>query len=188
VPGLETRINSDLLDAHNDCAVFGRFHPDDPVRIAMAASQKGFYLLETDGRIVCRQVIGHAQLVVPGRFVPHLPDTQIMVNTLWESAGIYCLLDGRGQLLRRWELGVFSPMERLRWPGHDADLLLLTDYDRRPAIMNGEGQILWQADTSAFGDWRRLPGAGVSVFRARAWPVGAFLANYGPRLVLYAAP
>src|SRR2546430_1799192 len=56
VPGLETRINSDLLDAHNDCAVFDRFHPDDPVRLAMAASQKGFYLLETDGRIVSRQV------------------------------------------------------------------------------------------------------------------------------------
>jgi hypothetical protein len=164
---LETRINSDMLDAHNDFTVFGRFYPGDPLRIAVAASQKGFYLLENDGCIVRRQVVGHVQEVIPGRFVADVPGTQLMTNTLWESAGIYTLFDGRGNFLRRWELGVFSPMRRIEWPGYATDLLLLTDYDRRPALMDGAGKILWQADATRFGDWWRLPGQGVCEFVGR---------------------
>jgi hypothetical protein len=62
-----------------------------------------------------------------------------------------------------------------------------TDFDRCPANMDSEGRIVWQADASVFGDWRRLPKHGVSLFRTRELSGDAFAANYGPSLLIYGA-
>ncbi|MBI4027193.1 MAG: hypothetical protein HY360_19565 [Verrucomicrobia bacterium] len=186
VPGLETRFNSDMVDAHADWVEFGRFHPADPQRIALAASQKGFYLLEIDGQIVSRQILGHAQLIALGKYDNDLEGRQFLVGTLWESAGIYWLLDARGKPIRCWELGVFSPAYPLRWAGEAADLILLGDYDRCPAILDAFGRILWQADLKSLGAWRRLHKQGFCLFRTAEFPCDLFAATFANQLILFA--
>ena len=183
VSGLQTLVNSDMVDAHNDMSVIGRFRPDDPPRIAMAASQNGFYLLGADGTVVARHLVGHAQQVVPGRFDPSREGVQFLVNTLWESAGIFAFIGGDGELLKTWEFGQFSAMFPLRWRDCEGDLALLTDLDRRPAIMNHYGKILWHAPSPRDASWRRLPVHGVTPFRTEG--SDSFLVNYGARLVRY---
>lgn len=186
VPGLNTKVNSDMIDAHADWTEFVRLRPDGPLRVLLAASQKGLYFLDAGGRVLWRRIVGHVQYFMTGNF-DHQQDAQwVVASTLWESAGICRVFDADGAPRQRWELPMFSPLCRLPWPGYPADLILIPEYNRAPAIMDVNGQILWQAEP----EWNRmrlpLNKNNEPPFRTREFAGNIFSADYGTRLVLYA--
>lgn len=180
VPGLDAMINSDLLDAHADWTEFVRIPPGNSRQILLAASQKGLFLLDAEGHVLWRRVMGHVQMFATGAFAPD--GLGIVAATLWESAGIYCLFDAAGTLLRRWELPIFSPLYRLRRP--DAERILLTEYNRMPALLDASGTILWQAEGTR--SCRRLRKNNEPPFHSREFEDDLFSTCDFDELVLFA--
>ncbi len=74
----------------------------------MAASDLGFLLLDTEGNLLARHPIGHAQNLGAGRVRPDLPGRQLIVRTYWGNQGITYLFDCEGNLLLTRETQVGS--------------------------------------------------------------------------------
>ena len=187
VPGLNTEINDDMLDAHADWVDAARLNPDDPVCLLLAASQKGLFMLSAQGQVLRRHIIGHAQTLAIGAFDSNLRGRQVVVSTLWESAGIYWLFDSQCRPLRRWEMGVFSPVFPLRWPGANPDVIFLPYYDLGPAILDSFGRILWQMPAEIMGRNKKqeVKNNG-GIFRHRGMEFDLFTAVQGRTLAMFA--
>lgn len=101
VPGSDPDRNRFPGPEHADSVLIERFglEPDSPIRIAIAASDMGFMLLDTQGRILAQRLIGHAQNLAAGRFRPDLGGRQFLVRTQWGNQNILNLFDYDGNLL-----------------------------------------------------------------------------------------
>ncbi|MBI3948355.1 MAG: hypothetical protein HY321_20740 [Armatimonadetes bacterium] len=110
---------------HNDRFIIGPLGPgpDAPLRVAVAASDLGFLLLDVEGRPLAHHRVGHAQWICAGRFRPDLPGRQMVVGTLWGNSNILNLLDCEGNLLRVREPNIGPPMP-LYWLGGEHALML----------------------------------------------------------------
>ncbi|MBI3945993.1 MAG: hypothetical protein HY321_08745 [Armatimonadetes bacterium] len=123
---LTTGSPPDPSGEHNDRFIIGQFGPgpDAPLRIAIAASDLGFILLDAEGRLLANHRIGHAQWICAGRFRPDLPGRQMVVGTLWGNPNIFNLFDSEGNLLRIREPNIGPPMP-LYWLGGEHALMLI---------------------------------------------------------------
>jgi hypothetical protein len=101
VPGSDPDRNRFPGPEHADSVLVERFglEPDAPIRIAIAASDMGFLLLDTQGHLLAQHRIGHAQSLAAGRFRPDLPGRQFLVRTQWGNQNIANLFDYDGNLL-----------------------------------------------------------------------------------------
>jgi hypothetical protein len=106
VPGGDPLRNRYPGPEHVDGLLIDRFGPgsDAPIRVALAASDLGFILLDVEGHILAQHRIGHAQWIAAGRFRPDLPGRQLVVGTQWGNNGIINLFDCEGRLLLIREL------------------------------------------------------------------------------------
>ena len=143
---------------HCDKMMLERFADDEdaPVRIAMAASDLGFLLLDTDGHLLVQHKVGHAQGLAAARFRPDLPGRQFVVTTYWGNRGIVNLFDCEGRPLLIRERPEVRGMP-VNWLGDGGALLsgaralfdgnldpvveLPPGRDLRPAVwdVNGDG-------------------------------------------------
>jgi hypothetical protein len=101
VPGSDPDRNRFPGPEHADAVLVERFglEPNAPIRIAIAASDMGFLLLDTQGHLLAQHRIGHAQSLAAGRFRPDLPGRQFLVRTQWGNQNIANLFDYDGNLL-----------------------------------------------------------------------------------------
>ena len=124
VPGGDPYRNRFPGPEHCDSVLLECFSDGDdaPVQIAMAASDMGFLLLDTDGCVLVQHRIGHAQSLAAVRFRPSLPGRQFAVQTFWGNRYIMHLFDceGRPLLIReRPDVGTMP----VNWLGDGSALL-----------------------------------------------------------------
>jgi hypothetical protein len=126
-PPLTTDSAPEFGSQHNDRTLIEAFEPgpDAPMRVAIAASDLGFLLLDVEGNLLAHHRIGHAQWITSGRFRPDLPGRQIAVGTFWGNSNILNIFDCYGNLLRVREPG-FGPMQSFYWQGRDAAPLIVS--------------------------------------------------------------
>ena len=146
VPGCDPLENLYPGSEHVDGVLIDRLGPgpDAPLRVALAASDMGFILLDVKGRILSQQRIGHAQWITAGRFQPELPGRQIAVGTTWGNHGIFYLFDCDGKLIFTREIQRSQPWP-IYWLGTDRPLFLI----------RGWATGFWNADNDRIF---RLPG------------------------------
>jgi hypothetical protein len=126
-PPLTTGSAPEALSEHNDRFLIEAFEPgpDAPVRVAVAASDLGFLLLDVEGNLLVHHRVGHAQWIMSGDFRTDLPGREIVVGTYWGNDYILNLIDCYGNLLRIKE-PAFGPPSPLYWQGRDTPPLLAT--------------------------------------------------------------
>jgi hypothetical protein len=126
VPGGDPDYNRYPGPEHADGVLIERLGPgpDAPLRVAVAASDLGFVLLDVEGRVLAHHSIGHAQWIHAARFRPDLPGRQIAIGTLWGNSSIFNLFDCDGNLLmiREPSPGKVMPVY---WLGGDNPLVVL---------------------------------------------------------------
>ncbi|MBN1671283.1 MAG: hypothetical protein JXR37_09635 [Kiritimatiellae bacterium] len=123
VPGAEPYYNGYPGSEHLDSVLIESFGPAGaPVQIAMAASDLGFVLLDTDGTVRAHHRVGHAQALGAGRFRPDLPGRQFAVRTAWGNFDILNLFDCEGAPLLTREIAAGS-VAPVNWLGDGSVLL-----------------------------------------------------------------
>lgn len=79
--------------------------PNGPLRCYYTCSDEGFTVLDaTDGSMVKKIMIGHAQNSSVGRYRPELPGRQFMTINFHSNVGIMYLFDADGNILQSAEL------------------------------------------------------------------------------------
>ncbi len=139
VPGGDAIRNRFPGPEHMDSVILNRFGPgpDAPMQIAMAASDLGFILMDTQGKVLAQHYVGHAQALGCGRFRSDLPGRQFVVATAWGNFFILNLFDCRGQLLLTREVPRCSVIP-VNWLGDGSALLrfeqVLADGNFEPVV------------------------------------------------------
>ena len=94
------------MDCHVDEIIIGRFDPENPkYQIALASGEDGFILADEDGKIIARDMPGHAQRISAANFCPDLPGLEICATTFWRNTGIVTYYDCKGKKLFSFEPG-----------------------------------------------------------------------------------
>jgi len=136
VPGADPEKNVYPGSEHADAILIERFGgPEAPWRIALAASDFGFVLLDSRGQVVAHHRIGHAQWLSAARFRPQRPDRQIVVGTAWGNHNIIHLFDGDGKLLMLREMN-FGPPIPVYWLGTESPLFTVPSW--AAGLFNGD--------------------------------------------------
>ncbi|MBD2843846.1 hypothetical protein IDH44_01465 [Paenibacillus sp. IB182496] len=127
---------------HTDEILIGRWDPDAPEpQIAIASGDEGFMIADLQGRLLRKEMIGHAQRVSIGNYRPDLAGLEICVTTYWGNQGIVYLFDCKGELLHQFEPtsngNVITPVN---WTGDGRDLVLLSGSVRHGGLIDGHGR------------------------------------------------
>ncbi|HUU22553.1 MAG TPA: hypothetical protein VM389_08460 [Phycisphaerae bacterium] len=183
VPGGDPLHNRYPGPEHTDAVLIERFGPaeDSPLRIALAASDLGFVLLDVEGEILAQHRVGHAQALAAARFRPDLPGRQFVVQTAWGNFHILNLFDCEGNLLLTRELpdgGVYP----VNWCGDGGALLR---FDRHLADGNFEPVVNLPPGESVHPSAYDVNGDGVDEILLRR---GDTLQVYGPESLPAARP
>jgi hypothetical protein len=156
------------LSDHADGIAVGKWTADPaaPAREIIGASDEGFLILDTEGRILQHIRLGHAQSPAVGKFRPDLPGLQIAIVNFWNNPGIVTILDMEGNTLAKVEpLHIGSPLLPVNWAGDGQELIflnadpkeggLLDGWGRRVAMFPGDGHpVLCGAVLNVTGDER----------------------------------
>ncbi|MCL1793857.1 MAG: hypothetical protein FWG34_08300 [Oscillospiraceae bacterium] len=126
--GADGRLIWELPDmvCHVDEIIIGKFDPGNPkYQIALASGEDGFILADQDGKIISRDMLGHAQRISAANFCPELPGLEICATTFWRNTGIIAYYDCKGKRLFSFETGangnIINPVS---W-GADGKILAL---------------------------------------------------------------
>lgn len=127
---------------HADSAVIGEFGPPGSgLRVALAASDAGFYMLDAEGEVLKHHPMGHAQTVSVAKLRPDVEGLQIVVNTYWGAPGITSIMDHGGKVLREFEpMHYASLLNPVNWPTDGTELLLLSTDPEEGGLMDGYGE------------------------------------------------
>ena len=128
---------------HTDEIIFGPIDPDHPEGIlAVVSGWEGFMLADLDGRILKRDINGHAQRISCGNYCPDRKGYEICVTTYWDNQGIIYLYDCKGNEIWHREAAcngnIISPVN---WSGNGTDLILLNGNTVHGGLMDGQGDI-----------------------------------------------
>mgnify|MGYP006289433817 CR=1 FL=1 len=136
---------------HADNVVFADLHDGDdmavmPVkRIVMAASDAGFYIMDTAGNVRVHHALGHAQSMCIANVLPGRSGLEIMCNTFWGAAGITAVMDETGGILKEFEPMPYACLlQPVNWSplsagDRPADLVLLSTHPRQGGLIDGNG-------------------------------------------------
>ncbi len=130
-----------LRDHADAIAVLPREAGKEPV-LALAASDEGFLLCGSDGRVHRKLLLGHVQTVIVAKLMPDLPGYQCATNTYWGNPGIIYILDKAGTVLNVFQPSVLgSPLVPVNWLGTGQALLLLSAApDETGGLYDGQGR------------------------------------------------
>ncbi|GHT63975.1 hypothetical protein FACS1894110_02740 [Spirochaetia bacterium] len=108
--------------------------------LAIVSGWEGFMLADLGGKILFRDINGHAQRISTGNFCPERPGYEICTTTFWENQGIIYLYDGKGNEIWRREQrcngNIISPVN---WDGTGTDLILLNGNTTHGGMIDGSG-------------------------------------------------
>ncbi|NLG85225.1 MAG: hypothetical protein GX493_11605 [Firmicutes bacterium] len=135
----EIFVGYDLLDAdgrgiwslpisndHTDAIVIGPIDPEREELIAIVSGEEGFMLVDLEGNILKKEIVGHAQRISVGNYRPELPGLEICVSTFWNNQGIIYLYDCHANLLWSDEPSTNGNMIiPVNWTGDGRHLILL---------------------------------------------------------------
>jgi hypothetical protein len=126
---------------HTDEIVIGKIDPDREDIIAIVSGSEGFMLADLQGNIISRHIIGHAQRISVGNYIPELPGLQICITTFWFHQGIIMMYDCKGNLIWSKEPStngnVITPVN---WKGDGQDLILLNGDIEKGGLIDGQGR------------------------------------------------
>lgn len=131
------------LNDHADGIAAGKWTVDAaaPPRVIISASDEGFLVLDTQGRILRHVRLGHAQNPSVGKFRPDVPGLQVAVVNFWNNPGIITILDMEANTLAKVEpLHIGSPLLPVNWSGDGQELLFLNADPREGGLLDGWGR------------------------------------------------
>lgn len=119
-------------------ACFGMRLPNGVVRRFHPAGEAGLIIDDSDGRYVER-LVGHAQHLSIGNFLPQRPGLELICVTYWGNPGIVYLCDPDGRELRTVEaVGLGSVCQPVNWTADGQDLIMLTPALHCGGLYNGQ--------------------------------------------------
>ena len=132
------------MDCHVDEIVIGKFDPGNPkYQIALASGEDGFILADEDGKIIARDMLGHAQRVSVANYRPELPGLEICVTTFWRNTGIIAYYDCKGNKLLSFEPGangnIITPVA---WAADGKVLALYSASAAHGGLYDGHGDCI----------------------------------------------
>lgn len=112
---------------HPDSVIAGELWPGT-MRAAYVSGGEGFVLVDaTNGQVLAKRTIGHAQGVIVGKFDKDVPGHQVLVATRHQNYGILCFFDGEANLLGRYQPDYLSQGgPPVNWTGDGTEYVLLT--------------------------------------------------------------
>ena len=125
---------------HTDEIVPGKFRGDDKLYFACVSGTEGFFVGDTEGQIVFRDRIGHAQRVSVAKYCEDREDFQLAVVNFWGHQGIIYLYDTDGNTL--WEMentangNLLTPVN---WDGSGRELILTNADPQTGGLLTGAG-------------------------------------------------
>jgi hypothetical protein len=126
---------------HTDEIVIGKIDPDRDELIGIVSGWEGFMLVDLNGNILVREIIGHAQRISVGNYRPDLPGLEICVSTYWGNQGIIYLYDCHGKPLWSYESpGNGNVITPINWTGDGRDLILLNGHIELGGLIDGSNR------------------------------------------------
>jgi len=136
---------------HPDSVIAGEFVPGCEKRAAYAGGGEGFVLVDaTNGKLLRKERVGHAQGVMVGKFDKNMTGTQILIGTRHQNYGILCYFSGDGEPIGRYQPDYISqggPI--INWTGDGTEYVLLTSSQRAYG--------LWDVYGNHVMDFKELP-------------------------------
>ena len=128
------------LKDHADGIVIGPIGLDGDIKIAIAGGDDGIMIVDTNGNILARDEIGHAQTPSVAKFFPELPDLQICTITFWRYPGAICMYNSKGKRLSTFEIyPIGSPIIPTNWTGSGQEFILFSGDVRYGGLFDGLG-------------------------------------------------
>ncbi|TCT13109.1 hypothetical protein EDC18_10972 [Natranaerovirga pectinivora] len=127
---------------HTDEILIGPLDPTkDEDIIGMVSGDEGFILCDLEGKILLKELIGHAQRISAGNFRPEEKGYEIAITTYWGSQGIVMIYNGKGERLYSFEPGTDGNMiTPVNWTGDGQDLILLNGNVEKGGMIDGYGR------------------------------------------------
>lgn len=126
---------------HVDGIAIGPFGPAEETGIALACGNEGVMLLDLNGRIVHRDIPGHAQCVNVAKLRNDIPGLQIATITYWTNPGIVVVYDWQGRRLHVSEpINVGSHLSPVNWAGDGIEQLLLNTDPQKGGLLDAFGR------------------------------------------------
>jgi hypothetical protein len=130
---------------HTDEIIAGKFYNDgsDGLKeaIAMVSGDEGFIICDLDGNILLKHMLGHAQRISVGNYLPDRQGYEIAVSTYWGNQGIILLFDNSGKLLWMAEPGTNGNLlTPVNWTGCGQDLILLNGNTEMGGLIDGDNR------------------------------------------------
>jgi len=134
-------LDGQLRD-HADGIAAGRWAGDDrPATVIISASDEGFLLVDTSGKILKHLRLGHAQSPSVGRFRPDVPGLQFANVNFWGNPGIITILDAEANVLTSVEpLHIGSSLLPVNWTGDGREYLFLNGHPSEGGLLDGWGR------------------------------------------------
>ncbi len=130
------------LGDHVDEIAIGHFDPARPEpQIAVVAGEAGFIIFSADGKVLARELIGHAQRLSVAKYRPDLEGLQYYVVTFWGNPGIILLFDAAGRRLHSFEpTSTGHVLNPVNWTGDGTEFALLNADVRHGGLIDGFGR------------------------------------------------
>jgi len=136
---------------HPDSVIAGEFVPGEGIKAAYAGGGEGFVLVDaTNGKLLKKERVGHAQGVIVGKFHKDMPGVQILIGTRHQNYGILCYFSGEGVPIGRYQPDYVSQGGTVvNWTGDGTEYVLL--------ISSVRAYGLWDMHGNYVMDFKELP-------------------------------
>ncbi len=132
------------MGVHADSVVIGDLEGNGSLRLASVAGDDGVLFADaSNGALLRRDRIGHAQGISAGHYVPGEPGLQVLAGTRHRAYGIFALYNGRGDRLHRWQPDLVNQGGLpVNWRGDGEELLLLNSPDSGYGLFDWRGRLV----------------------------------------------
>ena len=132
----------DQLQEHADGIVGGDFCLDDGDRtVFITASDDGVAVVDSRGKILLHDRVGHAQTPSVANFRPDVPGLELCNINFWGEPGLITLYGCRGEKITDFELiHQGSPILPVNWRGDGTEFILLSTNPELGGMVDGWGR------------------------------------------------
>ena len=128
---------------HTDEIIYGKLSKDKDPCLAIVSGWEGFMLVSLDGKILMRDINGHAQRISVGHYYHDRDDLQICTTTYWQNNGIIYMYDSDGrEIWHKEALSNGNIIAPINWDGSGDDLIVLNADPKEGGLMDGEGDVV----------------------------------------------
>ena len=123
---------------HTDEIIVGKFGPGQDERLAIVSGWEGFMIVGKDGKIIVRDINGHAQRISSANYCPEREGFEIATTTYWGNNGIVYLHDCNGkEIWHREMLSNGNVIAPLNWDGNGTELIWMSPHE---GAFDGDGR------------------------------------------------